>query len=178
MTRLEKTASAAMAVSFLLLAATATRSFVLSRKPDPAVVPLMKIGDTVKLPGSRASAVRPTLVMVLSGQCLYCLHDVPFYKRLSGLRASSGGALRLVAVLPEKTADAAAFLGSSSVNTDEVLSMAPRQLGVRLLPTLLLIDEHGKLERYWVGELDRGQQQEVLSALRESCAGCRVPPEQ
>lgn len=178
MTRMEKTATAAMAVSFLLLAAAASRSFVLSRRPDPATVPLMKMGDTVKLPGSSTGAARATLVMVLSSQCSYCIHDVPFYKQLSGLRASSGGALRLVAVLPEKTASAAAFLGSSSVNTDEVLSMAPRELGVQLLPTLLLIDEHGKLERYWVGELDHRRQQEVLSVLQASCAACRVPPEQ
>lgn len=178
MTRIEKTAAAAMAVSFLLLAAAATRSFVLSRRPDPATLPLMKIGDSVKLPGSSPGAARPTLVMVLSSQCPSCIHDVPFYKQLSGLRASSGGALRLVAVLPEKRAVAATFLGSSSVNTDEILSMAPRQLGVQLLPTLLLIDERGKLARYWVGELDQGRQQEVLSVLQASCAACRVPREQ
>ena len=35
MSRLEKTAAAAMIVSFLLLAGVTTRSFVLSRRPDP-----------------------------------------------------------------------------------------------------------------------------------------------
>ncbi len=51
MSRLEKTAAAAMVVSFLLLAGVTTRSFVLSRRPDPATVPLVKIGEAVKLPG-------------------------------------------------------------------------------------------------------------------------------
>ena len=51
MSRLEKTAAAAMVVSFLLLAGVTTRSFVLSRRPDPATIPLVKIGEAVKLPG-------------------------------------------------------------------------------------------------------------------------------
>lgn len=176
LTRTEKTAAAAVSFSFLLLAAAITRGYVLSRRPDPASIPLMKTGETIKLPGTLSGATGVTLVMVLSSECVYCIHDAPFYRQLSALRASSGGALRLVAVAPENTIAAAAFLHHSSVNTDAVLSMPPRQLGVQLLPTLLLIDEHRKLERYWVGELDQGRRQEVLSTLRASCASC-IPAE-
>lgn len=166
-TRMEKAAAVALGLSFFLLVTVVTRDFVLSRRPDPSSVPLMKIGDTVRLPGSGVSQGRITLVMVISSQCSYCLDELPFYKQLSGLRAASGGALRLLAVLPQETASATAFLGSSSVTTDEVLTITPRELGVQILPTLLLIDEHGKLLRYWVGELDHARQQEVLSVLQK-----------
>ncbi|MFI5106111.1 MAG: hypothetical protein ACHP79_14405 [Terriglobales bacterium] len=175
MSRLEKTATASMVVSFLLLAGITTRSFVLSRRPDPATVPLVKIGETVKLPGFSPGGARLTFVMVLSSQCPYCVHDLPFYRQLSALRASSAGELRLIAILPEKTASGAAFLRGSGVNTDDVLSMAPLELGVQLLPTLLLLDKNGKLEEYWAGEMDQARQQEVLAVLHASCGACRLP---
>jgi hypothetical protein len=173
MSRLEKTAAATMVVSFLLLAGVTTRSFVLSRRPDPATVPLVKIGEAVKLPGVSHGA-KLTFVIVLSSQCEYCLHDLPLYRRLSAARSSSGGMLHLVAALPEKTATASAFLSSSGVNTDNVLSMAPRELGVQMVPTLLLLDENGKLKRYWVGEMNQEREREVLAVLTESCSACRL----
>jgi hypothetical protein len=175
MSRLEKTATATLIASFLLLAGITTRSFVLSRRPDPATIPLVKIGEKVKLSGFSPGGAQLTFVMVLSSQCTYCIHDLPFYQQLSALRASSGGALRLIAVLPEKTESGAKFLGSAGVNTDNVLSMAPLELGVQLIPTLLLLDENGKLERYWAGELNHERQQEVLAVVQASCGACRVP---
>lgn len=174
MSRLEKTAAATMVVSFLLLAGVTTRSFVLSRRPDPATVPLVKIGEAVQLPGISSGAARLTFVIVLSSHCEYCLHDLPLYRRLSAARSSSGGMLHLIAVLPEKTATAASFLNSSGVNTDNVLSMAPRELGVQMVPTLLLLDENGKLKRYWVGEMNQEREREVLAVLTESCSACRL----
>lgn len=174
MTRLEKTAAAAMVVSFLLLAGVTTRSFVLSRRPDPATVPLVKIGQAVKLPGVSPGAAKLTFVIVLSSQCEYCLHDLPLYRQLSAARASSGGMLHLVAVLPEKTSTATAFLNSSGVATDNVLSMAPLELGVQMVPTLLLLDENGKLKRYWVGEMNQVREREVLAVLTASCSACRL----
>lgn len=174
MTRLEKTAAAAMAVSFLLLAGAITRSFVLSRRPDPATVPLVKIGESIKLPGVSPGAARLTFVIVLSSQCTYCLHDLPLYRRLSAARLSSGGMLHLIAVLPENATTAAEFLGSSGVATDDVLSMAPVDLGVQMLPTLLLLDEDGKLKRYWVGEMSQEREREALAVLTASCSACRL----
>jgi hypothetical protein len=163
-----------MVVSFLLLAAVITRSFVLSRRPDQATIPRVKIGEAVKLPGVSPGAATLTFVIVLSSQCEYCLHDLPLYKRLSGARSSSGGMLHLIAILPEKTATATAFLKSSGVDTDKVLSMAPLEVGVQMVPTLLLLDENGKLKRYWVGEMNQDREREVLAVLTASCSTCRL----
>jgi hypothetical protein len=81
--------------------------------------------------------------------------------------------LHLIAVLPEKTATATAFLNSSGVSTDNVLSMAPLEVGVQMVPTLLLLDENDKLKKYWVGEMNQEREQEVLAMLTASCSACR-----
>ena len=164
-----------MAVSFLLLAVVITRSFVQSRRADPATVPLVKIGEAVKLPGFTPGSAKLTFVIVMSSGCTYCLHDLPLYRRISAARSSSGGMLHLVAVLPEKASAAAEFLRSSGVSTDNLLSLAPLDVGVQMVPTLLLLDENGKLKRYWVGELNQEHEREVLAALTASCSACRFP---
>jgi hypothetical protein len=175
MSRLEKTAAAVLVVSFLLLAGVTARRFVQSRRPDPATVPLVKVGEAVKLPGFTPGSAKLTFVIVLSSQCTYCLHDLPLYRQISAARSSSGGLMHLIAVLPEKTAAAAAFLESSGVGTDNVLSMAPLEVGVQMVPTLLLLDESGKLKKYWVGEMNPEHEREVLAALTASCSACRLP---
>jgi hypothetical protein len=175
MSRLEKAAATTLAVSFLLLAGVLIRSYVVSRQLDPAVVPQVKIGEKVKLPGFSRGQARHTLVLVISSQCPYCIHEMPLYQKLAVLRDSSGGALRLVAVLPEKTEAAAEFMSSSGVKADSVLSLAPLELGVPMIPTLMLLDDRGTLQKYWVGDMNRQQHQEVLAEVTKACIECRVP---
>ena len=166
MTRLEKTAATSLVLSFLLLAGVLTRGYILSRRPDAAAVPLVKVGEVVRLPEFSRGNAESTLVMVLSSGCHYCMEGLPFYKQLSAVRKSSGNSIQLVAVLPEQKAAAQTFLEGAGIATDGILSMAPSELGVRILPTLLLLDREGKLQRYWAGELNKDAQEEVLKALR------------
>lgn len=174
MSRIEKTATAAVFFSFLLLAGALTRSYVISRRPNPAALPEVKIGQTVKLPGLE-DTTGSTLVLAITSHCPYCVEGLPFYRRLAEFGNSSAGGLRLIAVLPENTGDARAFLERSGVTVASVLSMSPQRLGVRIFPTLLLLDQNGKLQKYWVGELSDDAQQEVISTLKKYCATCRMP---
>lgn len=175
MNRLEKTAAVCLAVSFLLLAGILARSYVLSRRSRAAALPRVKIGERVKLPELPAGRAGHTLVMVISSQCEYCVNDLPFYRRLSVMRTASAGELRLVAALPEKTETAQMFLANAGVIVDQVWSAAPAEVGVRLIPTLLLVDGEGKLQQFWVGELNDDRRRDVLTVLAASCAACARP---
>ena len=175
MNRLEKTAAVCVALSFLLLAGVTTRRFILSRKPNPAALPRVKIGEKVKLPEFASEKAGHTLVMVISSGCEYCVNDLPFYRRLSVIRGASGGELRLVAALPEKTETARMFLANAGVTVDHVWSAAPAEVGVQLIPTLLLLDADGKLQKFWVGELNEDRRQDVLAVLAASCTACGRP---
>jgi hypothetical protein len=163
--RLEKTAAVCMVISFLLLAGIITRSFVLSRRPDPAALPRVKIGEKIKLPEFHLGKAGPTLIMVISSRCEYCVKNLPFYKQLSSLQGDSGGELRLIAAMPEKSETARTFLANAGVKVDQVWSAAPAEVGVQLIPTLLLLDADGKLQKFWVGELNEDRRQDVLSVL-------------
>ena len=175
MSRLDKIAAITLTFSFVLLLGVLGSSYYLSRRPDSRSVPLVKTGETVRVPGFNAGAAKSVVVLVLSSGCHYCLDDLPFYKQLSAMRKSSGDSIHLLAVLPERTTSAREFLANAGIGADDVISMSPRHLGVQVLPTLLLLNQQGKLQQYWVGELDRKQQQEVFSVLRKSCPACSVP---
>src|SRR5690242_17504225 len=151
MTRLEKTATASAVLSFLLLTGVVTRSYVLSRRPDPATTPMVKVGELVKLPDLPLRNAESTLVLVISSSCHYCMDSLPFYKQLSAFRKSSADRLRLLAALPEDQNSARTFLESAGIFTDGVLAKAPSELGARIVPTLLLLDRDGRLQRYWAG---------------------------
>lgn len=175
MTRLEKTATATLIGSFLLLAGVLTRSYIVSRQPELATIPRVKIGEKFKIPGVRTDAARHTLVIVITSQCPYCVRDLPLYKKLSALRGGSGGALRLIAVMPDPTETSAKFLGDAGVLTDSVVSATPLEIGVPMIPTVMLLDHRGAVEKYWVGETSREQRKQVLAEVMASCSECRVP---
>jgi hypothetical protein len=173
--RLEKAAAVCLAFSFLLLAGILTRTYIISRRSHSATLPRVKIGERVNLPELPSGSAGHTLVMVISGQCEHCVNDLPFYRRLSVIGGASGGELRLVAALPEKTETAQTFLANAGVIVDHVWSAAPAEVGVQLIPTLLLVDGEGRLQKFWVGELNDGRRRDVLSVLAASCAACSRP---
>jgi hypothetical protein len=174
MTRLEKTATASVVFSFLLLLGIVTRGYIRDRNQALAAAPLVKIGDVVNLPDFPSAKDRSTLVLVLSSGCHYCMDSLPFYKQLAAFRKSRADKMRLLAVLPEDKNSARTFLESAGVFTDGVLSKPPSELGARIVPTLLLLDREGRLQQYWAGELNPASQEDVLDALRRSCADCDV----
>ena len=173
MTRLEKTATATLVFSFLLLAGVVTRGYVKNRAANRAVAPQVKIGEAIKIPDASPGKSHSTLVLVLSSGCHYCMEDLPFYKQLSDFRRPSAD-IRLLAALPEDVNSARAFLEGAGVFTDGILSLAPGDLGVRIVPTLLLLDRDNKLQAYWAGALSREAQQEVLAALKRACVNCKL----
>jgi hypothetical protein len=175
MSRIEKTAAVTLLLSFLLFCGAMIRSYTISRRASQSVLPEVKIGEILNLPGVGPGAAHSTLVLVITSQCSYCVEALPFYRRLAEMSVASAGDLRLIAAMPENSNDARAFLQHAGVGIDSVLSISPRRVGARIFPTLLLLDQNGRLQKYWVGELHDDEQQQVISTLGQYCATCRLP---
>ncbi|MGD0097117.1 MAG: hypothetical protein ABSB60_11525 [Terracidiphilus sp.] len=58
----------------------------------------------------------------------------------------------------DRTADA-------GVQTEHVVKAVPNSLGVRGTPTVLLVDDKGKIKNVWVGHLDEAGQKQLLSTV-------------
>jgi hypothetical protein len=177
MNRLEKVTNVVIILACAFLIGTLARNYYLSRKPDPRIQPGIQKGAVVKLPGAASGnqqPAMPTLVLALSKNCHFCQESVGFYQKITALKNSSPQGLRLVAVLPQSKEEAASYLKEQGIGVDEVVSMEISKLGLRGTPTLLLLDGQNKLEELWVGKLNDSQEEQVMTRLKQVCAGCSL----
>lgn len=121
---------------------------------------VLNASDVNWLPNGR------TLVLALSTTCHFCTESAPFYQKLS----KNHGSVRLVAAFPQTTNEGELYLDKFGVKVDEVKQVSFEKLRIAGTPTLVLIDNGGKVTRTWEGALSPERESEVLNALQENIA--------
>jgi len=173
--RLEKLVNIAILVTCCVIVGNLARNLYLEHKVVARITPSLSKGQVVKLSGYTPSNRESILVLALSTHCHFCQANTPFYQKLAAFKGAAPNQLQLVAVLPEKQDEATAYLSGHEIGTDAVLSMPLTQIGVKGTPTLLVPDSQGKLEDFWVGQLNDSQQKKVLDRLKKDCSNCSAP---
>lgn len=105
---------------------------------------------------------RHTLVLALNTGCHFCEQSVPFYQSLSERLQHSGIDLDLVAVFPNDAAQIQQFMSKESLRVRSVAAVPLEKLRVNATPTLILVDNTGRVERAWIGMLSPPEQFELF----------------
>lgn len=159
---IEVAANVAIILVAILLALTLGRRYLF---PPAPLVPQNEIvaGTTVSLPNVDWSKSNRTLLLVLQKDCRYCTESAPFYRTL--VSTAPAKAIKLLAVLPQEESVSREYLKSLDVQINEVRQSSLGSLNVRGTPTLILVDNNGKVIKSWMGKLPDAGQKEVLSSL-------------
>lgn len=107
------------------------------------------------------------LVMALSPTCGFCTQSMPFYKRLVDERNEKGSPVKVIAAVPGEGVrqEESTKLAEAGVATDGVVTLDFAKVKVAGTPTILLVDNKGKVLDVWVGKLDEGGEKAVLKVL-------------
>ena len=107
------------------------------------------------------------LVVAVSPPCHFCNDSLPFYKHLVDERNQKGSAVKFVAAVPTEEAKApeSEKFVNAGVTPDNVVHIDFSSIKVPGTPTLLLVDNNGKVLNVWIGKLDEGGEKEVLKVL-------------
>jgi thioredoxin-related protein len=107
------------------------------------------------------------LVVALSPTCHFCNESMPFYKQLIDQRNQKSSPVKVIAVVPseqQKAEEAQKFAGAGA-QPDNLVHMDFSAIKVPGTPTLLHVDNTGKVLDVWVGKLDEDGQEDVLEVL-------------
>jgi thiol-disulfide isomerase/thioredoxin len=122
-------------------------------------------GTQLTVPGISWSDSEETVVLALSDKCKYCTDSAPFYKELAAETAKRKG-VRVVAVFPQEESAGRKYLTDLGVSVGDVKQATLDSIGVRGTPTLLIVDNTGKVKQSWVGLLNDERETQVFSRLK------------
>ena len=101
--------------------------------------------QTLKLDGVNSQYINNLWLWQYQPTASYCIRSIPFYQRLSNEAAAHHLNATLIAALPDNLTSSKSFLSSHQIHVDEISQAQLSDLGVDGTPTLLLVDDRGKV---------------------------------
>src|SRR5260370_10962421 len=157
----------AATVVVILLAVVIGSVFLKDRFATPGPGPNeVKVGDHLSgLHEYSWKAHERTLVLALKNGCHFCEDSMPFYRRLAQLEQSNQIGAHLVAVFPDGPAVVRQVVETQQLTIEVVPSFELGQVRVQATPTLMLVDEQGRVSKVWMGELPATEEAEAIAAI-------------
>jgi len=107
-----------------------------------------------------------TLILALNVDCRYCTRSVPFYNSVAEARLENAGQFNLVAVFINKDPELVkSYVEDKRLLVQPIAGVDLDKLGVHTTPTLILVDNAGKVLDSWRGELQPDGERELFAAL-------------
>lgn len=164
---LDTVANIAIIIACVALVAMVARNMFFQPKPAPPPGAAAK-GETLKaLQAVLPAGAERTLVAAVAPGCHFCDESLPFYKTLIEKRNEKGSQVKFIAAVPgeeQKAPETTKFTGAG-VTPDQMVSVDFTAIKVPGTPTLMLVDDKGKVLDVWVGKLDPSGEKEVLARL-------------
>lgn len=107
-----------------------------------------------------------TLILALNVDCRYCSRSVPFYNSLAEARNEKPGQFNIVAafVNPD-TSLVQSYAEEKRLSVQTIAGVDLEKLGIHMTPTIVLVDNTGRVLDSWRGALQPDAEREVFAAL-------------
>src|SRR2546426_7750924 len=119
--------------------------------PKSLSIPAVPVGTKISIPDIDWAKNGRTLVLALREGCHFCSESSTFYQRLITEAASKN--IQLIAVFPHSVEAGKKYLDDLRVPIGNLRNIPFNTIGVNGTPTLLLVNNEGKVTASWKGKL-------------------------
>jgi thiol-disulfide isomerase/thioredoxin len=168
-TQLEVTTNILVVLVVLGAVAIIARNYFASRRTEsPSKIQVGTIFPAI--PQVHLNQSPKTLILALSVHCRFCIQSIPLYHRLAEVARENKDSFRIVAIFLNKESDLVSqFAEEHKLAILAVPSVDFASAKIAKTPTLVLVDNNGKVLESWVGQLSEDQEKDVFKAhLRRS----------
>jgi peroxiredoxin len=109
-----------------------------------------------------------TLVLALRKGCHFCEDSMPFYRKLANLEELNRIDAHVVAVFPDDAPTVQQLVQKEQLPVQALPAVALDQMKVQGTPTLILVDQQGRVSKVWEGQLAAPGEEEVISAISKA----------
>lgn len=165
MTPLPKKVELFISISILVfsvfISAFLIHKYIFSSSSPPESV--QAVNKQIIVPDVDWSEQPKTLILALEAGCRFCNESAPFYKRI--INSVKSNNVKLVAVLPTDIKESRRHLDKLGLEILDVRQASLDSIQVNGTPTLILVNDKGEVENYWVGKLPPDKEAEVINKL-------------
>lgn len=129
----------------------------------PSVISVPLAGSTLLIEHDWSRSDK-TLLLVLSETCRFCDESAAFYQRLL-TQFSDRRKIQFLAIFPQDVVRAKKHLADLRVAVEEVVQSPLPPLKVGATPTLILVDNSGKVLASWVGKLSPSGEADLIERI-------------
>jgi thioredoxin-related protein len=126
----------------------------------------LKIGDKIEhLPPALIKGEGQTLVVFMNTKCRYCTASIPFYNQLVELQQAVPNRISIVGVFTDNEEEVKVYVQRENLKMITALT-DPSLFNAVGTPTLVLLDKSASVQNFWVGQLSKEQEQQVIGLFR------------
>jgi hypothetical protein len=112
----------------------------------------------------------PTLVLALKKGCHFCEESMPFYRRLLAMQQAGQLNARMMAVFPDGSTDVTGVMESEKLLIPAFSAIHLDIFRVSGTPTLILVDQSGRVVKPWIGRQDSAGENDVIRTIGQLSA--------
>jgi thioredoxin-related protein len=168
---LDTIANIAIIVVCIVAVVVLVNNFLQSRRAQGGpggMPPEAKKGEQfADLQGAMPAGTEKALFVAVQPGCHFCNESMPFYKRLMDERNQKGSNVKVLAAVSSDEAKQPEMqkFSEAGVTPDGIVKVDFAKIKVPGTPTLLLVDNQGKVLDVWVGKLDEKGEKKVIASL-------------
>lgn len=122
----------------------------------------IKVGEILaEIPKWDYAAHEQSLIVFASTSCRFCNASMDFYKRIAVSPVKDSFLL----AYPDKKESVSAYLSDKNFSGQVLPEITLNKYNVTSFPTLVLVDQRGKIKQVWVGMLQSQQEHDVFKQL-------------
>lgn len=139
--------------------------FTVSRAPS-LQSGLQKGKVLAKLPNIDYRSSPQTLLVVMNVTCNFCTESIPFYNQLAKLNNDGKNRTRLLAVFPNNEIEVNEYARQNQLQLDSAAAVDLGSISVNGTPTLILVNEEGKILDFWIGAIPKNIENRVIESIK------------
>lgn len=165
-TALEAVTNTAVLMALIIAGTVFTWNYIPHRSVTKLQSGLQKGKPLARLPGYDYATSSRTLIIAMKPACDRCNESIRLYNQFKDIQNLNDKSTTLLAVFPEPREEVEHYTRQNQLMVDAMPGVSLTAINVRTTPTIVLVDNSGKILNFWVGKLSLEDEQEVINILK------------
>lgn len=124
---------------------------------------LQKGNLIARLPDYDYADSQQTLIIAINVECSYCNESLHFYHHLAGINDHSN--TQIILTFQNSITEIERYMKENQIDLDTATGVSFSSLKIDTTPTIILVDNKGKVINFWIGKLSPSEEEQIVNYI-------------